>query len=94
VSVRQRQEIQELLRPGGVTSVEGTRAVARPLLSWIGIKVVGLSILPRRLAGVLDEVLVDEVDHLPYDETTYLQSLKRRGSHLAYKLKQRLPKAA
>jgi transposase len=34
-------------------------------------------------------------DRIPYDETTYLQSLKRRGSHLAYKLNQELlPKAA
>jgi len=33
-------------------------------------------------------------DRLPYDETTYLQSLKRRGSHLAHKLTQGLPKAA
>jgi hypothetical protein len=33
-------------------------------------------------------------DRLPYDETTYLNSLKRRGSHLAYKLDQQLPKAA
>jgi len=31
---------------------------------------------------------------LPYDETIYLQSLKRRGSHLAHKLNQHLPKAA
>jgi hypothetical protein len=31
---------------------------------------------------------------VPYDETTYLQSLKRRGSHLADKLDQQLPKAA
>jgi transposase len=33
-------------------------------------------------------------DHLPYDETTYLKSLKRRGSPLARKLNQELPKAA
>jgi transposase len=33
-------------------------------------------------------------NRLPYDETTYLQSLKRRGSHLARKLNQELPKAA
>jgi transposase len=33
-------------------------------------------------------------DHLPYDETTYLNSLKRRGSPLARKLNQELPKAA
>jgi transposase len=33
-------------------------------------------------------------DRVPYDETTYLQSLKRRGSHLAHKLNQELPKAA
>jgi transposase len=33
-------------------------------------------------------------DRLPYDETTYLQSLKRRGSHLARKLNQQLPTAA
>ncbi|HZD09425.1 MAG TPA: transposase, partial [Candidatus Limnocylindrales bacterium] len=33
-------------------------------------------------------------DRLPYDETTYLQSLKRRGSHLARKLNQELPQAA
>ena len=33
-------------------------------------------------------------DHVPYDETTYLNSLKRRGSHLARKLDQQLPKAA
>ena len=33
-------------------------------------------------------------DRLPYDETTYLQSLQRRGSHLARKLNQQLPKAA
>ena len=33
-------------------------------------------------------------DRVPYDETTYLNSLKRRGSHLAYKLNQQLPKAA
>jgi len=33
-------------------------------------------------------------DRIPYDETTYLQSLKRRGSHLAPKLNQQLPKAA
>ena len=33
-------------------------------------------------------------DRIPYDETTYLNSLKRRGSHLAYKLNQQLPKAA
>ena len=33
-------------------------------------------------------------DRLPYDETTYLNSLKRRGSHLAHKLSQELPKAA
>jgi hypothetical protein len=33
-------------------------------------------------------------DRLPYDETTYLQSLKRRSSHLAPKLDQQLPKAA
>jgi hypothetical protein len=31
---------------------------------------------------------------VPYDEITYLQSLKRRGSHLADKLDQQLPKAA
>jgi hypothetical protein len=33
-------------------------------------------------------------DRIPYDETTHLNSLKRRGSHLAYKLNQDLPKAA
>jgi transposase len=33
-------------------------------------------------------------DRVPYDETTYLESLKRRGSHLAHKLNQELPKAA
>jgi transposase len=33
-------------------------------------------------------------DRLPYDQTTYLQSLKRRGSHLAHKLNRELPKAA
>jgi transposase len=33
-------------------------------------------------------------DRAPYDETIYLQSLQRRGSHLARKLNQRLPKAA
>lgn len=33
-------------------------------------------------------------DHLPYDETTYLKSLTRRGSPLARKLNQELPKAA
>src|SRR5438128_4698629 len=33
-------------------------------------------------------------DRLPYNETTYLQSLKHRGSHLARKLDQELPKAA
>jgi transposase len=34
-------------------------------------------------------------DRVPYDETTYLQSLQRRGSHLATKLNQQLlPKAA
>jgi transposase len=31
---------------------------------------------------------------VPYDETTYRNSLKRRGSHLAKKLEQDLPKAA
>jgi hypothetical protein len=31
---------------------------------------------------------------VPYDEITYLQSLKRRGPHLAAKLNQQLPKAA
>jgi transposase len=33
-------------------------------------------------------------DRVPYDETIYLQSLQRRGSHLARKLDQQLPKAA
>jgi transposase len=33
-------------------------------------------------------------DRVPYDETIYLQSLQRRGSHLACKLDQQLPKAA
>jgi hypothetical protein len=33
-------------------------------------------------------------DRVPYDETTYLQSLQRRGSHLADKLDRQLPKAA
>ena len=33
-------------------------------------------------------------DRIPYDETTYLQSLKRRGSHLAHKLNQQLPQPA
>src|SRR2546428_4630423 len=33
-------------------------------------------------------------DRLPYDETTYLKSLTRRGSPLARKLNQELPKAA
>jgi transposase len=33
-------------------------------------------------------------DRAPYDETTYLKSLKRRGSHLAGKLNQPLPQAA
>jgi transposase len=33
-------------------------------------------------------------DRLPYDETIYLNSLKRRGSHLAHKLNQELPNAA
>src|SRR6266481_2248638 len=33
-------------------------------------------------------------DRVPYNETTYLQSLKQRGSHLARKLDQQLPKAA
>ncbi len=33
-------------------------------------------------------------DRVPYDETTYLQSLTRRGSHLDRKLNQELPKAA
>ena len=33
-------------------------------------------------------------DRLPYDETIYFQSLKRRGSHLAHKLNQQLPEAA
>jgi hypothetical protein len=31
---------------------------------------------------------------VPYDETTYLQSLKRGGSHLADKLDQQLSKVA
>ena len=33
-------------------------------------------------------------DRLPYNETTYLQSLKHRGSHLARKLDQELLKVA
>jgi len=33
-------------------------------------------------------------DRVPYNETTYLQSLKRRSSYLARKLDQKLPKAA
>jgi transposase len=33
-------------------------------------------------------------DRVPYDETTYLNNLKRRGSYLACKLNQELPKAA
>ncbi len=33
-------------------------------------------------------------DRLPYNETTYLNSLKRRGSHLTSKLNHELPKAA
>jgi hypothetical protein len=33
-------------------------------------------------------------DRLPYDETTYLNSLKRRASPLAHKLQLQLPKAA
>jgi len=33
-------------------------------------------------------------DRAPYNETAYLQSLQRRGSHLARKLNQQLPKAA
>ena len=33
-------------------------------------------------------------DRVPYDETTYLKSLTRRGSHLASKLNQQLPQAA
>jgi len=33
-------------------------------------------------------------DRVPYNETTYLQSLKRRGSPLARKLDQELLKAA
>ena len=48
----------------------------------------------RRLAGVLEEALVDEIDRVSHDETAYLNSLKRRGSHLAHKLNQELPKAA
>jgi hypothetical protein len=33
-------------------------------------------------------------DRVPYNETTYFQSLKQRASHLAHKLDQELPKAA
>src|SRR5436309_2090780 len=33
-------------------------------------------------------------DRVPYDETIYLNSLKRRGSHLTSKLNHELPKAA
>jgi hypothetical protein len=33
-------------------------------------------------------------DRISYDETIYLQSLQRRGPHLADKLDQQLPKAA
>jgi hypothetical protein len=33
-------------------------------------------------------------DRVPYGETIYLQSLQRRGSHLASKPNQQLPKAA
>jgi len=33
-------------------------------------------------------------DRLPYNETTYLQSLKHRGSYLAHKLDQQLLQAA
>jgi len=33
-------------------------------------------------------------DRIPYDKTTYLNGLKRRGSHLAYKLSQELSEAA
>jgi hypothetical protein len=33
-------------------------------------------------------------DRVSYDETAYLNSLKRRGSPLAHKLELQLPKAA
>ena len=33
-------------------------------------------------------------DRVPYEETIYLQSLQRRGSHLAHKLNQQPSKAA
>jgi|SRR5437667_4204903 len=51
---------------------------------------LALAFNPERFRGMF----VCWRDRVPYDETTYLQSLQRRGSHLARKLNQQLPKAA